>query len=81
MVTFVKDETRAAFIDGYKITVEGTLTSETKTQTFSASYNNLDEGTAYTIAFNAVNVGGSTITISFNDEVVEVPLGNLELND
>ena len=81
VVTFTKDETRAAFIDGYKITVEGTLTSETKTQTFSTSYNNLDEGTAYTIAFDAVNVGGSTITISFNDEVVEVPLGNFELND
>lgn len=81
VVTFAKDETRAAFIDGYKITVEGTLTSETKTQTFSANYNGLDEGTAYTIAFDVKNAGGSTITISFNDEVVEAPLVVIELND
>jgi hypothetical protein len=81
VVTFAKGETRAAFIDGYKIKVEGTLTSETKTQTFSKEYTNLNEATAYTLAFDASNVGGSTITITFNDVVEEVDLGNFELND
>ena len=81
IVTFAKDETRGAFIDGYKIRVEGTLTSETRTQTFSADYTNLHEATAYTLYFDASKVGGSTITISFNDTVEEVELGNVELND
>lgn len=81
VVTFAKDDTRGAFIDGYKIKVEGVLTSETKTQTFSAEYTNLHEATAYTLYFDASKVGGSTITISFNDTVEEVELGNVELND
>ena len=81
IVAFTKDEARAAFIDGYKIRVEGTLTNETKTQTFVADYTNLSEATAYTLAFDASQVGGSTITISFNDVVEEVELGNIELND
>ena len=81
VVNFTMGETRAAFIDGYKIKVEGTLTSETKTQTFSKEYTNLNEATAYTLAFDASTVGGSTITISFNDVVEEVDLGNVELND
>jgi hypothetical protein len=81
IVTFTKNETRAAFIDGYKIKVEGTLTNEIKTQTFSKEYTRLDESKAYTLAFDVTNVGGSTITISFNEEVDEEPLGELELND
>jgi len=81
VVIFPKDEDKAAFIDGYKIRVEGTLTSETKTQTFSKDYTNLYEATAYTLAFDVPQVEGSTITISFNDRVDEVELGNIELND
>ena len=81
VVTLTKDETRAAFVDGYKFTVEGTLTSETKTQTFSKDFSNLNEATAYTLTFDVSNVGGSTISISFDDTVEEVELGNVELND
>ena len=81
VVTFTKDETRAAFVDGYKFTVEGTLTSETRTQTFSKDFSNLNEATAYTLTFDVSNVGGSTISISFDDTVEEVELGNVELND
>ena len=81
MVTFTKDETRAAFVDGYKFTVEGTLSSETATQTFTKDFSNLDEATAYTLTFDVSNVGGSTITITFDDTVEEVALGNVELND
>ena len=81
MVTFTKDETRAAFVDGYKFTVEGPLSSETATQTFTKDFSNLDEATAYTLTFDVSNVGGSTITITFDDTVEEVALGNVELND
>lgn len=81
IATFVKDETKGAFIDGYKIKVEGTLTGEMKTYTFEQEYTGLDEATAYTINFDAPTVGGSTITISFNDTVETVELGDYELND
>lgn len=81
IVTFAKGETKAAFVDGYKFTLSGTLTGPTKTQTFSKDYSNLDEATAYTIVFDASNVGGSTITVSFNDTVETIELGDVELND
>lgn len=81
IATFVKDETKGAFIDGYKIKIEGTLTGEMKTYTFEQEYTGLDEATAYTINFDAPTVGGSTITISFNDTVETVELGDYELND
>jgi hypothetical protein len=81
IATFVKDETKAAFVDGYKIKVEGTLLGELKTYSFEKEYTGLDEATAYTINFDAPNVGGSTITISFNDTVEVVELGDYELND
>lgn len=81
IATFVKDETKGAFIDGYKIKVEVTLTGEMKTYTFEKEYTGLDEATAYTINFDAPTVGGSTITISFNDTVETVELGDYELND
>ena len=81
IVTFAKNETKAAFVDGYMFTLSGTLTGPTKTQTFSKEYKNLEEATAYTIVFDASNVGGATITISFNDTVETVELGDKELND
>lgn len=81
IATFVKDEAKGAFIDGYKIKVEGTLTGELKTYSFEKEYSGLAEATAYTLNFDAPNVGGSTITISFNDTVETVELGDYELND
>lgn len=81
IATFVKNETKAAFVDGFKISIEGTVTSGTKVQSFTKDYTKLKEATAYTVMFDASNVGGSAITISFNNELVEVPLGDVELND
>ncbi len=81
IVEFVKDESRAAFVDGYKISVEGTLTAESKTYSFQKEYTNLDEATAYTFHFDVSNVGGSSITIKFNDNVETIDLGDFELND
>lgn len=93
VVVFAKDETRGAFIDGYKIKVEGTMTGEQlienedgefvpKTFSYSKEYTNLNEATAYTLAFDVNNVGGATLTITFNnDTVVTVELGDIELNE
>ena len=81
IVSFAKDETRAAFIDGYRISLEGTVTGPAKTQTFTKEYSNLKTATAYTIVFDASNVGGATITISFNNNVETINLGDIELND
>lgn len=81
IATFAKGETDAAFVDGYKLTLEGTLTSETKTQSFTKDYSSLSEATAYTFYFDVTNVGGATITVSFNDTVETVNLGDYELND
>lgn len=81
LATFAKDETKAAFVDGYKLTIQGTLTSETGTQTFEKEYTNLKEATAYTFEFDAPNVGGAKITVSFNNTVETIELGDIEIND
>lgn len=81
IVTFVKDDTRAAFIDGYLFNLEAVIKGETKTYEISREYKNLDVATAYTLAFDVTNVGGAGITISFNNNVETVELGDHELND
>lgn len=81
IATFVKGETRAAFVDPWKFKLEGTLVGEMKTSTFSKDYSNLSEATAYTFNFDVTNVGCAAITIKFNDTVETVELGDYELND
>lgn len=81
IATFNKGETKAAFVDPWKFRLEGTITGEMKTFTFSKDYSNLNEATAYTFNFDVTNVGGATITIKFNDTVETVELGDHELND
>lgn len=92
IAVFAKDETRAAFIDGYNISVEGTMTGEQlvededgnlvpKTFTCSKEYTGLEEATAYTLTFDVDNVGGATLTVTFNNVVETVELGDIELNE
>ena len=81
IVTFVKDDTRAAFIDGYMVTLKGELRSESKNYTFTKEYSGLSEATAYTILFDVSNVGGTNITISFNENIDQVDLGEIDLNE
>ena len=80
IVTFVKDDERGAFVDGYKFSLSGTVTSPTQTQNFSKDYTSLHEATAYTFLFDASNVGGTSITVTFNNNVETIELGDLELN-
>lgn len=81
IAVFAKGETRAAFLDPWKFTLEGTLVGEMKTSTITKEYSNLNEATAYTFNFDVTNVGGALITIKFNDTVETENLGDQELND
>lgn len=82
VIDFPKGETRAAFVDAYMISVSGTLTSQSgKTQEFSKEYRSLSPKTCYTIKFDVSNVGGNSISISFDDTIEDVELTEVELND
>ena len=87
IATFAKGVDKAAFVDGYKFVLSGTLTSETstsalKTSTFEKEYTGLYEATAYTINLDVPNVGGGAITISIKDGYAEtIDLKDCELND
>lgn len=81
IATFAKGETKGAFVDGYRFTLEGTVEGPTKTQTFNKEYTSLNEATAYTFLFDVSNAGGAAITVTFNDTVETISLGDVELND
>lgn len=84
IATFVKDETRGAFVDGYKLTLNGELTANNgSTKSFTTSYTNLKAATAYTCVFgiNQNTYGKVSITITFDDTVQTIDLGDKELND
>ncbi len=81
-IQFPKGETRAAFMDAYTFTLNGTLTSQGgKTQTFTLSKKGFEAKKCYTIRFDASNVGNGTISISFDDTVEDVQLDEVDLND
>lgn len=83
-IPFVAGETRRAFIDPYNFTVTGSATTQTgSTVKIEKSFSGIVAKTLYTVKFdvNSGNVGGATVTISFNDEpVAEIPV-DIELND
>lgn len=88
IVTFVKGEKKAAFVDGYRITLIGDITpyqpasgAQVANKTFSKDYSNLNEATAYTFLFDASNVGGATITVTFNDTIEVIDLKDFEINE
>lgn len=81
IVSFAEGETKAAFVDGYRFTLSGVMEAETKSYTFSKEYSSLEPATAYTFVFDVTNAGSATITISFNNSVETVELGDIELND
>lgn len=81
IVTFVRDDDRGAFIDGIRFTISGTVHGPSKTQTFTNDYQFMKEATAYTFLFDVSNAGSAEITVSFNDTVETIELGDIELND
>lgn len=82
-IDFPKSETRGAFIDAYKFTIDGTLTNQGGTaQSFNKTYDTgINPATCYTVTFDASSVGGTSITVTFNDTTETIDLGDIELND
>lgn len=81
IVTFAKGEDRGAFVDGYMFSIKGTLTGQGKSKTFTKDYSGLEAAIAYTFLFDAGNVGGASITLTFSNTVETIYLGDIELND
>lgn len=82
-IDFPKSETRGAFIDTYKFTIDGTLKNQGGTaQSFNKTYDTgINPATCYTVTFDASSVGGTSITVTFNDTTETIDLGDIELND
>ncbi len=82
-IDFPKSETRGAFIDAYKFTIDGTLKNQGGTaQSFSKTYDTgINPATCYTVTFDASSVGGTSVTVTFNDTTETIDLGDIELND
>lgn len=83
VIPFPQGETRAAFIDAYRFAIAGTMKSQTgATTSFSKEYSSgIEAATCYTLRFDVSNVGGLTVTITFNDTTETIDLGDVELND
>ncbi len=81
-IAFPKGETRAAFVEAYKFTLSGSFTSQGGTEkNFSKDYNTIEANTCYTVKFDASNIGGLKVTVTFDDTVETVDCGDWELND
>ena len=60
----------------------GTLVTETGAEkTFSRDYTGLAPATAYNMVFDIAGVGNGAVTVTFNNTVETVELGDVELND
>lgn len=83
VINFPADENRATFVDAYLVRVKGELVNQGgKTQSFSEKeYRNLAAATCYTMKFDASNIGSASITISFNNNLETVELGEFDLNE
>lgn len=83
-IPFVAGETRRAFIEPNTFTVEGSAKTQTgATINFDETFSNITASTLYTVKFdvNSGNVGSATVTVTFNDEVVEEIPVDIELSD
>jgi len=84
VIDFTPTETRGAFIDAYMFKISGTVTPASgaaKSAISAKEYRDLEAATCYTLTFDVSNVGGVKVTITFNDTVETVELGEIELNN
>jgi len=79
---FTESQTqKAIFIDAYKFTLDGKLTTQAAQQMSlgTKTFENLESAVCYKLVLDASTVGGVKINISFNDEVQTVDLGKIEI--
>lgn len=83
VIPFPKSETRACFMDAYQFSLSGTLVNQAGVSTTipSKDFKNLQSATCYTLKMDASNIGSNVITISFNDSIVDVALGEVDINE
>ena len=83
VIPFPKSETRACFMDAYQFSLSGTLVNQAGVSTTipSKDFKNLQSATCYTLKMDASNIGSNVITISFNDSIVDVTLGEVDINE
>lgn len=80
---FDSASSNAIFIEAYKFSLGGTLTNQGgySTTIETKEFTDLEAATCYTLKFDASNVGGLKVTISFNDTVQTMDMGDIELNN
>jgi len=82
VIPFAVGESRAAFVEAYKFTVNASMKSQTgETKTFTKEYPSLSPATCYTVNFDVTNSGGFKLTVTFDDSMETVDLGDVELNN
>lgn len=71
------------FIEAFRFTVQGSVKNpQNVTQTFEKVFDGeIQPKTCYIMTIDATNIGSAAITITFNDEVQTVDLGDVEIND
>lgn len=77
-------EEKAVFIEAFRFDVNGTMkTPQGKEKQFSKRYDasEIKPATHYTLKIEADGLGSSNISITFNDEVSTVDLGEITIND
>lgn len=79
---FPLEEGQALFVNAFRFTVEAELTTQQgQNRKFTRQYSEVAPATCYTIKFDAANVGGNIISISFDDSTDEIELGDIEINN
>lgn len=80
--SFSKDNITPIFVDPFKFTLSGTLTSQqggTPVSFGPKEYEALKAATCYSLVFDAGNVGGLKLLITFDDSVQTIEVGEIEL--
>lgn len=74
IVAFPKSETRPVFVEAFRFSLSGTVTTKTgKSYEFSKNFDgNLKPATYYTIRLDADTIGGVKFVIQFDDQVENI---------
>jgi len=79
--TVIDNVSGPVFMDAYKFTLTGSLTTQGGgTKTIAAQTWNVEAATCYSVKFDVTNTGSTTVSISFDNTVQEVSFTE-ELND
>ena len=80
-IDFSPTETRGAFVEATAFTLEGTFTAQSGAETKFEKEYQARMTTCHRIKFDASNIGGNTIDITFDDEPSETITVDTELNE